>query len=441
MKTIGFVLALVGGICWGRIAARGDIIVSGDARSRGIKAGVPELDRAVSAYQSGDLAGAAALFEKMRETQPGLARGKVLVARFCLIDGRDQEARPFLEAAAVDYPDDPEAYILLAEAALRSGRIAEAVLCLERAQENLAASQAPEAIKTSLRIDYLKGMAYIAEGRGDWSRAREALAEWVKLEPKSTEAHQRLARAVLRLGEADAALAGLESAPFEPASGWHPALVMSALAGELGDAEKTRGWYERAIRERPNEAQPHLRFATWLLDEGKLDEAATHANEALRIDPNALETRVVVGLVALDSGDYSKAEHLFERLHVENPGKFSPNSFWARALAFQKDPIKRENALNIALAEARIDPRSSAAFNTLAFVHQMRGEDEQAARILDELFQQNRATAESAYLRGQICEAAKETERAIKLYRIAIETPGDFRLRHDARARLKALQK
>ena len=92
--------------------------------------------------------------------------------------------RNALEQGVKELPDDPEAYLFLADLAMQDRRTTEARLLYEKA-DSLMSKFDVAARKKNLEIQVLAGLAATSEAREDWTGAQRRVEAWLQLDPKS----------------------------------------------------------------------------------------------------------------------------------------------------------------------------------------------------------------------------------------------------------------
>src|SRR4029450_4989443 len=69
----------------------------------------------------------------------------------------------------------------------------------------------------------------------------------------------------------------------------------------------------------PPSPRPHVGLATVLADEGKIDEALTEVNEALRLAPNNIDARQRLAAIYLQQGNWQAAAGVCRQLVDQAP--------------------------------------------------------------------------------------------------------------------------
>jgi tetratricopeptide (TPR) repeat protein len=167
----------------------------------------------------------------------------------------------------------------------------------------------------ALHVDY----AWSAEERGDQA---EAVRRWSAVRerfPDLAEGHLRLSVALLatqRIDEAEAALAGaLERFPDH-----QEALIEYAWIAQIRGLwpEALTRW-ERVITRFPELSLPRRCGATVLLELGRYAEAASVLAPAARMLPDDPDVLAVSGWIATRSGDFKRAEAVWQTFRERHP--------------------------------------------------------------------------------------------------------------------------
>jgi choline-sulfatase len=192
-----------------------------------------------------------------------------------------------------------------------------------------------------------------AEGRGEIASAISGFQALLKDEPGNATFRRSLAAALrkaARVAEANAVLAGLESAAPDDPLIWHEQAVAAAGAGQLdlalraeqraialnpllpelhnhlGILEARRGApplalraFTRATELDPNNSRAWNNRANALRDLGRRAEAAEAYRTAMRLDPSDPDPRNGLGVLAVESDDLDSAAALFREVLAQRP--------------------------------------------------------------------------------------------------------------------------
>jgi tetratricopeptide (TPR) repeat protein len=192
-----------------------------------------------------------------------------------LAEGKHQEARNVLAELSAKYPKEPDVYLFLALASLRSRDVPRAEVDIAKAL-NLA----PDHVEART----LRGWIAL-EIKRDYPAAAADYARVVELKPDWPEAHNNLGVALKKSGDLDKAAASFERA--------------LALRPEYGEALTNRGWI---YAEQKNWREARAAFERALTYNSKDEGALYGLSQALR------EVR-----------DYAGAEKALKALIAESP--------------------------------------------------------------------------------------------------------------------------
>ena len=334
-------------------------------------------------------------------------------------------------------------YILFGNLALMEGRLTDGALHFEKGRA-LAASPRWTA-EHRKRFERLcnQGDAFVAELRGDWKTARAALAAWLEQEPANAHARQRLGRALFGAGQYEPAHAELVKAAEADATLDPAAITMGWLytRDRDRDLKKAGEWMEYAVKAAPESVKARIGIASWLLEQGRADEARAHVEAAARLDPKSNEVRRLLGLAARQRKDYAAAEQVLQALTQESPGDAGVRNQLAMVLAEQADDAKRRRAIELAELSVRQDPNSVDAVTTLGIVYYRNKRLDEAAKVLQSVFASGRGNSDGAYVLALALSDQGHPENVAALLKAALDAQGAFVFRNDAQQWLDRLPK
>ena len=161
------------------------------------------------------------------------------------------------------------------------------------------------------------GLSAVAEARGDWPASQKQLEAWLRYEPKSALAMERMGRCLFQEKHPTEALAWLKEAARGNPKLLTPEAILGGYYQQAGDRENARKWFFAALQAAPKDLNTHLVVSRWGLDTGQLDLAKAQADAATKIDPESLDAMMFSGMAALFAKDYPTAERVF--LHGPRP--------------------------------------------------------------------------------------------------------------------------
>ena len=195
-----------------------------------------EIEKAIQRFKNGDAEGALDYLNQAKEKYPQLPPTDITFAKMHLAARNNKAVRFLLERVAVEHPDDPEVYLLLADQAFVGGRITEALALFDIADPLVQQFTENDKRKDNFQIRVIAGRSAVAERRQQWVLAQELLNQWIELDPESAAARQRLGVVQFKLDNSREALAMFQEArELSPEIG-HPFVMMARLFLLLGIA-------------------------------------------------------------------------------------------------------------------------------------------------------------------------------------------------------------
>jgi tetratricopeptide (TPR) repeat protein len=118
------------------------------------------------------------------------------------------------------------------------------------------------------------------------------------------------------------------------------------------------------------------------LADGKIDDAASDARVAQKLDPNNPETANLIGIVATKKKDYAEAVSQFNRAITEDPKFYIAKFNLVDVLMLQGDYAR---ARSILADLSEIDPKSEIVQFKFALSYVLANETDQASALIDEM--------------------------------------------------------
>jgi Tfp pilus assembly protein PilF len=418
-------------------------VTVGQPLSKPVEPAGKELEPALQKIREGRHDEALGLIREQVAKHPDWPPAQLILARLLMASGQVVPGRRALERAAIEAPKHPDVFISLGTVALGDGRLSDAQLNFQRARELIAAGHWTDEQTKLFPREALDGLAAVAERREEWKTAQEHLNAWLELDPKNGQARQRLGAVLFRLDKIDAAFEALKQAAQDTPALEPAAVVMARLCTQKGDTKKAEEWFDYALKLEPSNARVHIAHGSWLLDQGRAPLARPVADEAVKLDPKSPEAQRLKGFIAWHLRDLTGAEAIFEALHRDLPGDGGSANLLALCLVEQDDPVKRARGLQLAEANARQNPRANDILTTLGWARYRSGQLDQAEQVLVALAQGQggRITPELAYYLARVQADKGRNSDARRLLQSAIDLPGPFAHREEARAFLKTMTK
>ena len=378
-----------------------------------------DVGNAITRFRDRDIDGCRALLERVRSEDPKVPPPGVMMATLWLGVTQVPAARTELDLTATKFPDDPEAYLILADLAFQERHVTDAAVLFERATALTEAFEGNAKRKRDFQIRCHAGLAAVAEARSEWDRALEHIQAWVDIDPDSSSARQRLGSALFQLDKPEESLAAFREARKLDENLLQPELLLARLYDQARKADKARTLVEEAVKRAGEDVNVRIGAANWFLSHGDTAAARENAEAALELDPKSLDARLINGTIARVLRDFDLAEKFFSEAHTQSPRSFPAADSLAVVLAESSDKEKLQQALELAetnLAMVKDNQQLQlATATTLAWVYYKLGRMADAEKILAQVAQNNALTADGAYYIARILNDKGEKEQARRL--------------------------
>ncbi len=400
---------------------------------------IPEVTRAVERFQQRDFDGALELLKKAAAEHADMPPAQIVMAQLFSQANQGNAVRISLEQAVAESPEDPEAYVIMGDIAMAQGRVTEASLLYDRAESALANFTRSPRRKSILDARNLSGLAAVAEARGEWELAEQRLRAWQKLDPENAVCLQRLARARFQQRNPSDALKLLREAAALDENVLTPEAQLALFYHEFGDQKNARIWMNNAIKIAPNNLRTRLVAGRWNLETNQLEDAEREAAAATKLDSKSLDANLFRGVVALFRKDYETAENYFQRAHLQSPGNFAASNNLALALIEQDNDEKRRRAFEYAVTNVRQNPRATEALSTYGWVQYRLGNIDEADRALQQAAAAGTMSPDTAYYLAVVSAEKGRRDQAVQLLNAALNARQPFSQREEARVLLRQL--
>lgn len=391
-------------------------------------------------FQDRDYDGALNLLEEIVRDNADMSPAQFIMAQLYSKAGMNAEARVALEKAAVEAPDDPEVYLLLARVAIRDRDLPKAELLYRKAMTLVAAFNKSAKRKAWMEPQIRSGLASVAEVRKDWPAAQKTLEQWLQQDPNNTAAAQRLAHCLFQQKNVKGALERLRAAAKADAELLTPEAILAMFYHKSGDRENAKKWMTAALVAAPKDLNTHLIASQWALETGQLYEAQKQAIAALRLSPTSLNAKLLQAMIANYERNYEAAEMFFESALKQTPSNLFITNNLALSLAEQNDDAKKQRALELAEANAKLYPEVAEVLSTYGMVLYRLGRLADAERALRDSAALKDPSVDTAYIMACIAVEQGRKAEARQLLENALKNTSLCMFRHEAEELLKKLQ-
>ncbi len=411
----------------------------GDAVSLSNKS-YPEVEKAIQRAGNGDFVGAQEFLVKAKEKYPKLAPSDVMMAKIQLLARNARAVQFYLERAATQTPEDPEAYLMLADQAFAGQRTTESLSLFEYAAPLVEKFTANTKRKRNFNIRVLAGRAAIAERRRQWEQASGLLQQWIDIDPENVMAHTRMGIVMFRLDKAKESLAEFSKAREINPDVPHPFVSLGQLFHTNGDSENARKSFEKAYGENPSDPKIAQSYAEWLIQQAELGKAQEIAASLRKQTPDSINALLLDGVVAYMQGQAARAEQTLQKVLSLDPRNARATDLMALLLIKSEKAGDKVRALTYAQNNVGWLPNNAQANVTKAYVLYELDRKAEAQTSLQQAGKMQ-IRPDSTFLIAKILVAEGQNEKAIAaLGKIVNQKSGLIIFRREAEELLAQLQ-
>lgn len=188
--------------------------------------------------------------------------------------------------------------------------------------------------------------------------------------------------------------------------------------------------FAKAVIKNAKDPMAHLLFGASLYWEGKVDDAVSEYNEALRLAPDSAMAYQLLGIAFGWKGNVAQAQEYFLTANKLDPNKADTNMNLGSTYAVQNN---LEKALEHFRRAAELAPREPLYHYQLATLYEALGRDEQAETSFKKALKLFPSYEDAQLGLGALYEKLGRTDEALKYFKKSVKTkPGDYvaRLRY-----------
>jgi Flp pilus assembly protein TadD len=216
---------------------------------------------------------------------------------------------------------------------------------------------------------------------------------------------------------------------------------MAQFWAQKSDFPKADEWYQKAAAAHPNKVKVQRAYTGYLLDRGRVEEAKAPLAAAQKLEPNAPETRALVGLLARYTRDYAAATKVFEDLVRDFPAFAFATANLALVLADSGDATQKKRAVELAEVYVRQNQRLPESHAVYGYCLYKAGRLADAERALQLAASLGPLTPDAAYFLARLLADQGKVEDAHKLLKAAADSKQASVYRKDADALLAEVEK
>ena len=402
----------------------------------------PEVGEAIKRFANSDVAGARSLLEAAGEKYPQLPPVDVSLAKMYILTQQSASARTALEGAVAKWPNDPEAYLLIADTQFRAGNFTAADVLYQKALELTKTYDGNPKRRRNFLVSSHAGLAAIAEGRAQWDQAVTHLRVFLEHSPDTARANERLGRALFHVGSKTEALSYLERARELDSTLLYPYVTLGNLFQGAGDTENARKAYSKAFQDDRNSLTTLLSYAQWLIRAGTPAAAEAPLASARRLQPDSQQALLLSGVLAKIAQKPAAAEdYLTQALQLSPTDEATLNEL-ALLLIDRDDDVSKRRAFEYAQLNMAAHPTSTNAKVTNVWVLYQLGRNAQANEALQKARLSGRLSADAYFLLAKIFFDQSQMDKASTFVELSLQpssNPGIFVHREEAEALREAI--
>ncbi len=286
-----------------------------------------------------------------------------------------------------------------------------AELAGQREQYDIALEGYMEAAKRVHDPRFAERAAMIAMYMKDSKKTNEAVALWLRQDPKNQTARKIAALSALRIGDKKAAVEHLNVLlKVDPAGFENAVLELASVLQKEGKITAVYDALNALSIEHPNQAVIYFMQSLLAMQMKDKNLAETKIQQALKLQPDWDKALIFQAQIAVFSGDLNKAKTLLKEASVKYPDNSKINKMYAQVL------IKAgsyEEAIEVYQNSISADPKDLESQFALGLVYLQLDKDEQAEDIFKKLLEQPEWKYQASFYLGKIEEKRGNTKKAL----------------------------
>lgn len=404
-----------------------------------------ELQKAADKFNQSDFVGALEELKQIRIQHQELAPAHLIMAQWFAQAGAGNGVRASLEQATEEMPNDPEAYLLLGEIALRQGELTAGELLLKQGETLLAKFEGnPERLSLMKKM-LLRNQISVAELRQRWAQMAEKSDAYLALEPTNAQLMRQKAVALFQQKKEEDAKAMLAKADEALKDAEEKGLCADAAMAQLyfarGDLKKANESLTAALKVNEKSRETLTLAVLIRMRENKIPEAMTFAKTLLEEAPDSVEAKRLSATLSLYLNDFATAEKQFQEIVLASPADANAVNGLALALCEQGDSSKLKRAAEYAASNVQRAPENAEFLGTLGWVLYQAKAFSESSEVMKRAISGGEINAANAYYLARLAVQSGKNAEAVQLLQAALASSQPFAKQNDARALLDQLTK
>jgi predicted Zn-dependent protease len=402
-----------------------------------------DVDEAIKRFTNHDVLAAKQFLDSAKKKDPNLPPVDLLLAKMYFLSGNTQAGRVSLEKTALENPDDPEAYLILADQAMQQGRTIDADALYDKGMSIASKFSGNAKRKRNFEIRARSGRAGVAQRRKNWDAAIADLKALLQADPDNAAAHYRMGQCEFMQKQFRDGYNEFVAAKKADKNLPEPFVAAALMYDQLKMNSETQQAFDKAMQASKTDPATLTAYAQWLIKTGAVDKADSILADARKANPGNLNLLILSGVAAHMQKKLKPAEDFFVEALGIAPANVDVINQLALLLIEQPGQPQRDRALQFATMSAQLNAQSPDAQITLAWVLYQLGRQADAEQALRSGLQLGNLSPDSSYLVAEILVEQNRSDTAKQILSAALEneSQGIFIYRKDAQALLDKLKK
>jgi len=336
--------------------------------------------------------------------KPSDLKGSVAPVKLAVTKGKAQQKEPKTSI-------DPDVLFTLMTAELAG----------QRGQYDIALEGYMEAAKRVHDPRFAERAAMIAMYMKNSNKTNEAVALWLRQDPKNQTARKIAALWALRAGDKQAAAEQLEVLLAVDPAGFENALLeLSSVLQKEGKANTVYDALEALSKKHPNQAVIYYMQSLLAMQKKDKNLAGQKIHRALKLQPEWDKALIFEAQIAAFSGDLTQAKTLLKVASLKYPDNSKINRMYAQVLIKAED---YEGAIEAYQKIIAADPKDFESQFALGLVYLQLDQSGQAEDLFKKLLEQPEWKYQASFYLGKIEEKKGDSKKALSWFDKVTEGP------------------
>ena len=294
----------------------------------------------------------------------------------------------------------------------------------QRGQYEIALEGYLEAAKRVHDPRFAERAAMIAMYMKDSKKTKEAVALWLRQDPKNPTARKIAALYALKAGDKKTAVEHLNMLlKVDPAGFENAVLELASVLQKDGNINTVYDALDTLSVQHPNQAVIYFIQSVLAMQKKDKNMAEAKIQQALKIQPDWDKALIFQAQIAVFSGDLKKAKILLKEAHLKYPDNSKISKIFAQVLIKAED---YEAAGEVYRDLISADPKDIESQFALGLVYLQLDQDEKAEDVFNKLLEQPEWKYQASFYLGKIEEKRDHMKKALAWFDKVTDGPFVF---------------